>query len=122
MSPSNTPATPTAAPRRRWFRTPSTARSTPSPSPTPSPTPRPRAAWGRTAVEAAKDVGSKAKVATFDTNPQVPAAIRSGALQWAIDQQPYLQGYLAVDSLWLHKTNGNVIGGGAAVLTGPYFI
>ncbi|HEY0438302.1 MAG TPA: substrate-binding domain-containing protein [Phenylobacterium sp.] len=80
------------------------------------------APFGLTAVEAAKDVGSKAKVATFDTNPQVPAAIRSGALQWAIDQQPYLQGYLAVDSLWLQKTNGNVIGGGAAVLTGPYFL
>jgi simple sugar transport system substrate-binding protein len=48
--------------------------------------------------------------------------IRSGALQWAIDQQPYLQGYLAVDSLWLQKTNGNVIGGGASVLTGPYFV
>jgi simple sugar transport system substrate-binding protein len=80
------------------------------------------APFGLTAVEAAKDVGSQAKVATFDTNPQVPAAIRSGALQWAIDQQPYLQGYLAVDSLWLQKTNGNVIGGGAAVLTGPYFV
>jgi simple sugar transport system substrate-binding protein len=80
------------------------------------------APFGLTAVQAAKDVGSRAKVATFDTNPQIPAAIRSGALEWAIDQQPYLQGYLAVDSLWLHKTNGNVIGGGAAVLTGPYFV
>jgi len=80
------------------------------------------APFGLTAIEAVKDVGGKAKVATFDTNPQVPAAIRSGALQWAIDQQPYLQGYLAVESLWLQKTNGNVIGGGAAVLTGPYFI
>jgi simple sugar transport system substrate-binding protein len=80
------------------------------------------APFGLTAVEAARDVGSKAKVATFDSNPQVPAAIRSGALQWAIDQQPYLQGYLAVDSLWLQKTNGNVIGGGTSVLTGPYFV
>jgi len=32
----------------------------------------------------------------------------------AVDQQPYLQGYLAVDSLWLYKTNGNTIGGGQA--------
>jgi simple sugar transport system substrate-binding protein len=75
-----------------------------------------------TAIESVKDAGSHAKVATFDTNPQIPAVIRSGALQWAIDQQPYLQGYLAVDSLWLQKTNGNVIGGGAPVLTGPYFV
>jgi len=80
------------------------------------------APFALTAIEAVKDVASPAKVATFDTNPQIPAAIRSGALQWAIDQQPYLQGYLAVDSLWLHRTNGNVIGGGAAVLTGPYFV
>ena len=80
------------------------------------------APFALTAIEAVKDAASHAKVATFDTNPQIPAAIRSGALQWAIDQQPYLQGYLAVDSLWLQRTNGNVIGGGAAVLTGPYFV
>jgi len=80
------------------------------------------APFGLTAVQAAREVGSKAKVATFDTNPQVPAAIRSGDLQWAIDQQPWLQGYLAVDSLWLYRVNGHVIGGGRSVLTGPYFV
>lgn len=80
------------------------------------------APYGLTAIEAAREAGSRAKIATFDSNPQVPAAIRSGALQWALDQQPYLQGYLAVDALWLQKTNGHVIGGGAPVLTGPYFI
>lgn len=80
------------------------------------------APFALTAIQAVKDAGSHAKVATFDTNPQIPAVIRSGALQWAIDQQPYLQGYLAVDSLWLHRMNGNVIGGGAPVLTGPYFV
>ncbi len=36
--------------------------------------------------------------------------------------QPFLQGYLAVDSLWLYLNNGNVIGGGQATLTGPSFI
>jgi simple sugar transport system substrate-binding protein len=80
------------------------------------------APFALTAIEAAKEAGSRAKIATFDSNPQVPAAIRSGALQWAVDQQPYLQGYLAIDALWLQKTNGNVIGGGGPVLTGPYFI
>jgi simple sugar transport system substrate-binding protein len=80
------------------------------------------APFGLTAVGAAREVGSAAKVATFDTSPQVPAAIRSGALLWAIDQQPFLQGYLAVDSLWLFKTNGHVIGGDRSVLTGPYFV
>jgi simple sugar transport system substrate-binding protein len=80
------------------------------------------APFGITAIEAVKEAGSRAKIATFDSTPQVPAAIRSGALQWALDQQPYLQGYLAVDALWLQKTNGHVIGGGGPVLTGPYFI
>ena len=59
---------------------------------------------------------------TFDTNPAVIEAISRGTIQWAVDQQPYLQGYLAVDSLWLHMTNRNVIGGGRPTLTGPSFI
>ena len=73
-------------------------------------------------VQTVKDAGSAAKVYTFDTNKDLIPAIKSGDVQWAIDQQPYLQGYLAVDSLWLSKFNGNVIGGGDTVATGPYFI
>jgi hypothetical protein len=42
--------------------------------------------------------------------------------RWAIDQQPFLQGYLAIDSLWLFINNRNLIGGGTPVLTGPAFI
>jgi inosose dehydratase len=38
------------------------------------------------------------------------------------DQQPYLQGYEAVDALWLYLVNANVLGGGQPVLTGPTFI
>ena len=43
-------------------------------------------------------------------------------IQFAVDQQPYLQGYLAVDELWLYKRNGNIIGGGQPVLTGPAIV
>jgi simple sugar transport system substrate-binding protein len=50
------------------------------------------------------------------------AKIKSGAIQWAVDQQPYLQGYEAVDALWLYLTNGNALGGGQIVLTGPSFV
>ena len=39
-----------------------------------------------------------------------------------MDQQPYLQGYESVDALWLYLTNGNIIGGGQVVLTGPSFV
>ncbi|MFI7706826.1 sugar ABC transporter substrate-binding protein [Nonomuraea sp. NPDC049480] len=75
-----------------------------------------------TAVKSVKDASSSAKVVTFDTNKELVTAIKDGQVEWAVDQQPYLQGYLAVDSLWLYKNNGNTIGGGQATLTGPAFI
>lgn len=74
------------------------------------------------AIDAIKDANSKAKVATFDFNPQIPPKIESGDLQFAIDQQPYLQGYEAIDSLWLYKVNGNILGGGKPTLTGPFLV
>src|SRR6266542_573688 len=74
------------------------------------------------AIDAAKEAGSKVKVGTFDFNPQIPPKIQSGELQWAIDQQPYLQGYEGVDSLWLYKVNGNILGGGKPTLTGPFMV
>ncbi len=80
------------------------------------------APFALTAVQSAKNAGSTAKIGTFDTNAALVEAIQSGDVQWAVDQQPYLQGYLAVDSLWLYLSNGNVIGGGQPTLTGPAFI
>jgi simple sugar transport system substrate-binding protein len=74
------------------------------------------------ALEAVAEANSYAKVATFDTNAGVVDAIKNGMIAWAIDQQPFLQGYLAVDSLWLYFTNRNVIGGGQPTLTGPSFV
>ncbi|QJT00175.1 sugar ABC transporter substrate-binding protein [Streptomyces asoensis] len=76
-----------------------------------------------TAVQSVSESGSKAKVATFDLNKDLVSAIEKGSIQFAVDQQPYLQGYLSVDSLWLYKTNGNFSGGGEQpVLTGPAFV
>ncbi|WP_405814042.1 sugar ABC transporter substrate-binding protein [Streptomyces sp. NBC_01390] len=76
-----------------------------------------------TAVQSLSDAGSKAKLATFDLNKDLVKAVQDGSVEFAVDQQPYLQGYLAVDSLWLYKTNGNFSGGSTApVLTGPAFI
>lgn len=75
-----------------------------------------------TSAEAVKNAGSAAKVATFDTNAQLVDAISSGAIAWAVDQQPYMQGYLAVDSIWLAHRNGSTMGGGRPVYTGPSFV
>ena len=80
------------------------------------------APFALTAVQSAGNAGSTAKIGTFDTNAALVEAIQGGTVQWAIDQQPYLQGYLAVDSLWLYLSNGNIIGGGQPTLTGPAFI
>jgi simple sugar transport system substrate-binding protein len=75
------------------------------------------------AVKSVSGAGSSTKVATFDLNKSLVQAIKDGSVQWAVDQQPFLQGYLAVDALWLQKYNANVSGGGSApVLTGPAFI
>lgn len=74
------------------------------------------------ARDAVRDSGSKAKVATFDVNSQVLEAIKAGQILFAVDQQPYLQGYLPVVLLKLYKTNANVVGGGKPVLTGPGFV
>jgi len=75
-----------------------------------------------TALQALQAAHSHAKLYTFDTNAASIAKIKSGAIQWAVDQQPYLQGYEAVDALWLYLTNGNALGGGQIVLTGPSFV
>ncbi|MFF4833346.1 sugar ABC transporter substrate-binding protein [Streptomyces sp. NPDC001315] len=81
------------------------------------------APFALTAVQSVSDAGSKAKVATFDLNKQLVAGVKDGSIEFAVDQQPYLQGYLAVDSLWLYKNNGNYSGGGEQpVLTGPAFV
>jgi simple sugar transport system substrate-binding protein len=74
------------------------------------------------ALQAESTAHSNAKVYTFDLNAALVAKIKSGAVPWAVDQQPYLQGYEAVDSLWLYLVNANVIGGGRTVLTGPSFV
>lgn len=65
---------------------------------------------------------SDAKVITFDLDPDVAQLIKDGRIEFSIDQQPYVQGYMAVTALYLSLRNGNDIGGGGAVLTGPSFV
>ena len=62
------------------------------------------------------------QLATFDLSPDVLDAIESGTMAFAIDQQQYLQGYLAIDFMALYLSNLNTVGGGEAVLTGPGFV
>ncbi|MCX5440553.1 MULTISPECIES: sugar ABC transporter substrate-binding protein [unclassified Streptomyces] len=80
------------------------------------------APFAATAVKARQDAGSKAEIDTFDLNEKVAAGLKDGTLGFAVDQQPYLQGYEAVDLLWLYRYNADVLGGGKPVLTGPQII
>jgi simple sugar transport system substrate-binding protein len=74
------------------------------------------------AVGAVKDSGSSAKVATFDLSEDVIKDIQAGTILFAVDQQPYVQGFLGVTGLYLKSINGNDIGGGQPVNSGPAFI
>jgi simple sugar transport system substrate-binding protein len=74
------------------------------------------------AIKAIDASGSSAKLVTFDLNQEMAQAIQDGDLEFAIDQQPYMQGFMAITSLYLNVKNGNDLGGGEAVLTGPSFV
>lgn len=74
------------------------------------------------AVGAVKESGSSAQVATFDLSEDVVSAIEDGTILFAIDQQPYVQGFLGVTALYLKSINGNDIGGGEAINSGPAFV
>jgi simple sugar transport system substrate-binding protein len=77
---------------------------------------------GNAAITAVKGASSSAQIATFDVNADVIKAVKDGSLLFAVDQQPYTQGYLPVTFLKLFADNANVIGGGQPVLTGPSFV
>lgn len=58
--------------------------------------------------------------ATFDLSPEVLNGIRQGDVLFAVDQQPYLQGWMAVATLALRvRTGTHPVG---VVRTGPAFV
>jgi simple sugar transport system substrate-binding protein len=58
-------------------------------------------------LKAIEKLGLKGKIfmATFDLSPEISAGIKDGTIAFAIDQQPYLQGYIPVAVLALMKKN-----------------
>jgi simple sugar transport system substrate-binding protein len=63
----------------------------------------------------------KVKLGTFDLTPEVLGGIRDGELEFAIDQQQYLQGYLPIVLLSQYKQFG-VLPAGGILPTGPGFV
>ena len=76
----------------------------------------------KAAVQARSESKSKAQLATFDVSADIVSAVQKGDILFSIDQQPYLQGYLPVVFLALKARNGNDVGGGLPVYSGPGFI
>jgi simple sugar transport system substrate-binding protein len=74
------------------------------------------------ARDAIQGASSDAKLATFDLSGDVVKAVKAGEIEFAVDQQQYLQGYLPVVFLTLFNENANTVGGGLPVLTGPGFV
>ncbi|HEX4724375.1 MAG TPA: substrate-binding domain-containing protein [Pseudonocardiaceae bacterium] len=68
---------------------------------------------------------SKVKIATFDLDSDVQNDLSASppTLDFAVDQQQYLQGYLPISFLYLYKKHeGNSVGGGATVASGPLLV
>lgn len=60
--------------------------------------------------------------ATFDLEADVLEAVQAGDMLFAIDQQPYLQGYLGVTVMVKYLETAAIPGGGQIIRTGPGFV
>jgi len=61
-------------------------------------------------------------IGTVDMSPEALNDIKAGTIAFAIDQQQYAQGYMSVVLLYLALSNGNQLGGGQPIYTGPGFV
>ena len=77
---------------------------------------------GEPAVEAAKALeGRTVKVGTFDITDTMLNAVADGTASFAIDQQPFLQGYLPVQYLALLKRRGVIPVSNVSTRTAPRY-
>jgi simple sugar transport system substrate-binding protein len=75
------------------------------------------------ALRALQETGKHDQVAmaTCDLSPEILQGIEDGRIQFAIDQQQYLQGYLPVIMLSLHLRNHSTFPG-EVMRTGPALV
>lgn len=74
------------------------------------------------ALPAAEASGREITIGTVDLSKDALEAIKAGTIAFAIDQQQYAQGYLAVLLNYLALSNGNKLGGTLPIYTGPGFV
>jgi simple sugar transport system substrate-binding protein len=76
------------------------------------------------ALEALRAGGldDRVRLATFDLSPDVLEAVRDGQMLFAVDQQPYLQGYLPIVLLAERTRHLLFPADGELIPTGPRFV
>jgi simple sugar transport system substrate-binding protein len=65
---------------------------------------------------------TRAKLATFDLQPEILEAIKDGRILFAVDQQAYLQGFMPIVMLAEQARYGLFPAQGQVVTTGPNFV
>lgn len=73
------------------------------------------------AAEAVEEVGAEIHLSCFDMTPGVINLIKAGKVQYTIDQQQYLQGYMPVVVLHLFNSHAGMLPG-ASIPSGPGFV
>jgi simple sugar transport system substrate-binding protein len=73
------------------------------------------------AAKAVDDVGASVHLSCFDLSPAVMDLIKSGKVQYTIDQQQRLQGYIPIIVLHLYNQNAGLLPG-ANIPSGPGFV
>jgi simple sugar transport system substrate-binding protein len=74
------------------------------------------------AAVSASGLRGRVQLATFDLGPEVLEAVRDRRMLFAVDQQPYLQGYLPVVLLSERTRHGLFPAPGELIPTGPDFV
>lgn len=73
------------------------------------------------AAKAIDELGAEIHLSCFDMTPGVIKLIKEGKVQYTIDQQQYLQGYIPVTMLHLYNNHAGMLPG-ANVPSGPGFV
>jgi simple sugar transport system substrate-binding protein len=78
--------------------------------------------FGVAIADAVKQNGGSQKVVTYAFNSDVVKRLQDGSIAFTIDQQPWLQGFMSINSLWQYKFNNSVLGAQQSIATGPVIV
>ncbi len=77
---------------------------------------------GSEAVKGLATLGRPVQIGTFDLGPEVLQAVGAGKIAFAVEQQPYLQGYWPIAMLAQRARYGLFPAQGDVIPTGPHFV